>query len=88
MQLRRHLYGPRVFNIPWVGKFDLALNGVAFLDSGALMDCVSEISDSKFEFTGGLGVEILSPIQDIVRVELAGDGEGFIAFYFTSGVRF
>lgn len=88
VQLRRHLYGPRVFNIPWVGKFDLALNGVAFVDTGALMDCISEITDSKYEVTGGFGVEVISPIQDIVRFELAGDGEGYIAIYFSSGVRF
>ena len=88
VQLRRHLYGPRVFEIPWVGMFDIAFNGVAFLDTGALMDCISEMTDSRYDVTGGFGIEVISPIQDIVRFELAGDGEGYLALYFSSGVRF
>ncbi len=88
VQLRRNIYGPRVFNIPWIGKFDIALNGVAFIDSGALMDCIREMTDSRYDVTGGFGVEVISPIQDIVRIEIASDGEGYYAFYFTSGVRF
>jgi outer membrane protein assembly factor BamA len=88
VQLRRPIYGPRVFNIPYIGKFDLALNGVAFVDTGTLTETVRDLDDSRFDVTGGIGIEVISPIQDIVRFEVAADGEGHAAIYFTSGTRF
>ena len=88
LQLRRPIYGPRVFDIPYIGDFDLAMNAIVFIDNAALMDCISEYPDSRYETTGGFGIEVISPIQDMVRLELAGDGEGYLAFYFSSGTRF
>ncbi|MBN1164089.1 MAG: BamA/TamA family outer membrane protein [Candidatus Krumholzibacteriota bacterium] len=88
LQLRKGLYGPVVFNIPWVGKFDLAVNGVVFVDNGALMDSFADIGSSRYYTTGGCGFEILSPIQDVMRLEIAmgkGDAPGF---YLTSSGRF
>ncbi len=88
LQFRRPIYGPRVFDIPYIGNFDLALNAIVFVDNASLMNSINEISDSRYETTGGFGIEIISPIQDMVRMELAGDGEGNLAFYFSSGTRF
>jgi len=88
LQLRRSIYGPRVFDLPYIGHFDLAMNAIVFIDNAGLMDCISEISDSRYETTGGVGIEVLSPIQDMVRIELAGDREGNPAFYISSGTRF
>jgi outer membrane protein assembly factor BamA len=88
LQFRRPVYGPKVFNIPYIGKFDLALNAVAFIDKGALMDSIEDLRDSPYDTTGGIGVEVISPIQDVMRLELAGDGRGNLAFFLTSYTRF
>ena len=88
LQFRRPVYGPRVFDIPYVGKFDLALNAVAFIDNAALMDCISDFTDSRYDTTGGIGIEVISPIQDLVRFEVAADMEGHAAYYISSGTRF
>lgn len=88
LQIRRPIYGPRVFDIPYIGNFDLALNAIVFIDNAALMDCISELPESNYDTTGGIGIEVISPIQDMLRLELGGDGKGNIAFYLSSGTRF
>jgi len=88
VQWRRRIYGPRIFNIPYIGKFDLSLNLIAFIDNGSLMDCIDEVREAKFYTTGGAGIEVVSPIQDLMRIEVAGDEDGDLVFYFTSGSRF
>jgi outer membrane protein assembly factor BamA len=88
VQFRRPVYGPKVFNIPYIGKFDLALNAIAFIDNGALMDSIDDLRDSRYDTTGGIGIEVVSPIQDVMRIEVAGDGKGNLAFYFTSYTHF
>ena len=77
-----------MFDIPYVGKFDLALNAIVFIDNAALMDCISDFQESRYETTGGIGLEVISPIQDMVRLELGSDGRGNVAFYLSSGTRF
>jgi hypothetical protein len=77
-----------VFDIPWVGKFDLTLNGVCFVDNAALMNSISEVAESRYHTTGGVGIEIISPLRDLVRLELAAAGQGQLAYYFTAGSRF
>jgi outer membrane protein assembly factor BamA len=88
MQFRRPIYGPRVFDIPYIGNFDLALNAIVFVDNAALMDCISDFPESRYDTTGGIGIEVISPIQDMVRFELAGDRQGKIVFYLSSGTHF
>lgn len=88
VQFRRRLFGPKVFHLRYIGNFDLALNGILFVDNGALMWSLDEVGNSVFHTTGGFGFEILSPIQDLVRIELAFDGYGSPAYYVTSGLRF
>ena len=88
LQLRRPIYGPRVFDIPYVGDFDLAMNAIVFIDNASLMDCISDLTESRYDTTAGIGLEVISPIQDMVRFELGGDKEGNLAFYISSGTRF
>lgn len=88
VQWRRRFFGPNVFDLPKIGKFDLTLNWVVFVDNGALMESVGDLGDSTFHTTGGLGIEIISPIQDLMRIELAHDGYGSPVYYLTSGSRF
>jgi outer membrane protein assembly factor BamA len=88
VQLRRQIFGPRVFDIPYIGKFDITVNAVAFLDNGALSNSISDFGGSRFHTTGGFGFEILSPIQDIVRLEFAVDEWGDPTLNIISGTRF
>ncbi|MCD6379103.1 BamA/TamA family outer membrane protein [bacterium] len=88
VQWRKMVYGPSMFDIPIVGKCDLRINLVAFVDTGALKDGFEYFNRSIFYSTIGGGIEVLSPIQDIVRFEIASDRHGYNKFYLTSGSRF
>jgi outer membrane protein assembly factor BamA len=88
IQWRRNFFGPRVFDIPWVGKFDISINGVAFVDNGALMDSFEELGTTRYHTTGGFGVEIISPLHDMIRLETAFSDSGSPVFYVATGNRF
>lgn len=87
-QLKTRLFGPIILRLPAIGEFDATLNAVAFIDNGALMDCVSDIVSSQYYTTGGIGLELLSPLRDRVRFELAGGEGGNLIFSVTSSSRF
>lgn len=88
IQLRKRMFGPHILKIPHIGKFDLTLNGCAFIDNGALAWSVEDLRESRFHTTAGLGFEVISPIQDIVRFEVAFDDRGKALFSMVSGTRF
>jgi outer membrane protein insertion porin family len=88
LQWRKNVYGPNVFDLPLIGKFDLALNAIAFADNGALMDSIDDAPGSRFFSTGGFGVEILSPIQNIIRLEVAFSERGVPSYYIATRSRF
>jgi len=88
LQWRKLVFGPREYDIPWVGKFDLSINLTAFVDTGALAESFSELSGSDFHGAGGGGVEIISPLQNLLRLEYAADANGHGGMYFVSGSRF
>ncbi len=85
VQFRAQLFGPIIIPIPKVGKFDFTLNGIVFVDNGALARSILDIPESTFYTTGGVGVEIISPLRDLIRIEVATDGSGSPAFYLTAG---
>ena len=88
VQWRRNVYGPNVWDIPLIGKFDLALNTIAFVDNGALMNSLDTVAYSQFHSTTGFGVEIISPIQNLVRLEVAFSQQGAPSYYFATRNRF
>lgn len=88
IQWRKRLFGPNVFSIPHVGKVDIAMNLVVFYDNGTLMDSFGKIGDTTLLSAGGMGFEILSPFQDLLRAEMAINEEGGVQYYWTSGIRF
>jgi len=88
LQLRRRIFGPNLYDIPWVGKFDLSVNAVAFVDNGALMDSFDEFADSRILTTSGFGLEFMSPIHDMMRMELAFSEGGSPVLYIATGNRF
>lgn len=88
IQWRKKIYGPRLYRIPWVGAFDLAVNAVAFIDNGALMESFDELSNARFHTSGGFGLEVLSPVQDLIRIEAAFSEGNAPTYYVTSNSRF
>lgn len=88
IQWRKNVYGPNAFDIPVIGKFDVALNTVAFVDNGSLMNSLNMVPNSRFHSTAGFGVEILSPIQDLIRLEVAFSQYGDPTYYVATKNRF
>ncbi|MBN2071460.1 MAG: BamA/TamA family outer membrane protein [Candidatus Krumholzibacteriota bacterium] len=88
LQWRKPIFGPVVFSVPLIGRFDLQLNGVAFVDNGTLMSSFTELSGSRFMTSGGFGFEILSPVQDMIRIECAFCEDERPAFYLTTNTQF
>ena len=88
VQYRQQLFGPVILRIPRIGKFDFTMNGVLFLDNGALARSILDIPKSILYTTGGLGIEVISPFRDLLRLEVASDGTGKPAFYMTAGSDF
>jgi len=88
IQWRRNVYGPNVWDIPLIGKFDLALNTIAFVDNGALMSSFDMVPQSTFHSTAGFGLEIISPIQDLLRFEVAFSEHGAPSYYIATRNRF
>ncbi len=88
LQYRARIVGTRVFRIPKIGKFDFTMNWVAFVDNGALMDDIRDAPGTRFYTTGGLGVELISPFRDLIRLEMATNGTNSPAFYMTAGTDF
>ncbi len=88
VQYRSRFIGPKILRIPKIGEFDIAFNWTAFLDTGTLTSSVLDLDTSVFHSTVGFGIEMISPLRDIMRFELASDGTGKPAFYLTSGTDF
>jgi outer membrane protein assembly factor BamA len=88
IQYRQQILGPLLLPIPKVGKFDITLNGIAFVDNGALSRSILDFPQSTFYTTGGVGIEIISPLRDLMRIEVATDGSGSPAFYVTAGSNY
>ncbi|MCK4537194.1 MAG: BamA/TamA family outer membrane protein, partial [Candidatus Krumholzibacteria bacterium] len=88
VQLRKRIYGPIVWNVPVVGRFDFTVNGVAFVDHGTLVEDFGGLPDGKFYRSAGFGFEILSPVQDMIRIEVAFAEDNRPDFYITSHRRF
>lgn len=88
MEWRKRIFGPRVYDIPRIGSYDVSVNLTAFVDTGALADRMEDLEISGFHSAYGGGIEIISPLQDIIKLEVAGDGYGNGGLYFVSGSRF
>jgi len=88
IQWRYQFFGPKIYRIPKIGKFDLALNGVIFADNGALTGCIEDFEHTRFHTTGGFGIEILSPVDDLVKIEVAFCRDRHPAYYLETHSRF
>ena len=88
LQLKVHIFGPMIITLPRIGKFDVTMSAVAFVDNGLLARHFEDISDSQVYTTGGFGIELLSPLQDRIRFEVAAGESGTAVFIVSSHSRF
>ena len=76
------------FQLPFFGKVDLQIGGVAFVDGGIVWNNPETFVQKNVRGGGGIGLRIYSPLQDVIRLDLAVNGRGHIRPYFTTGTRF
>ena len=88
LQYRARFIGPRILRIPKIGDVDVAFNWTSFFDTGALMASILDLDTTVFHSTLGFGIEMISPLRDIMRFEVASDGTGQPALYITAGTDF
>jgi len=87
-QVKAHVFGPVIIPLPKIGKFDVTVSAVAFVDNGLLARHFDDIPDSQVYTTGGVGIELLSPLQDRIRFEVATGENGTAVFMVSSHSRF
>jgi outer membrane protein assembly factor BamA len=88
LEYRMRLIEPHILHLPKIGSFDIAVNGIAFIDNGALMDSILDLGTTEIHRTVGLGVEIISPFRDLIRLEVSGNRMNQLAFYMAAGTDF
>ncbi|HEX5132075.1 MAG TPA: BamA/TamA family outer membrane protein [Candidatus Krumholzibacteria bacterium] len=80
---------PKVlYRIPFIGITDFQLGVVAFVDTGIAWTTPEEFRYDNFHSGFGVGVRLFSPIQDVVRLDLAYGARGRIRPYFSTGANF
>jgi len=88
LQWRKRIYGPELFKLPVIGKFDFAVNAVTFVDNGSVVENLPDLEYARFYSSCGFGFEVISPIQNIMRFEAAFSQGNAPSFYVTSRTRF
>jgi outer membrane protein assembly factor BamA len=88
IELRYGLLPKKVFNMPVLGFIDLGLGVQVFADAGVVWDRETEFAWERFHGGFGLGLQLYSPYQDVVRADLGFNRHGNVYPYFTTGIRF
>jgi outer membrane protein assembly factor BamA len=88
LELRIMPWPKVLYRIPFIGLTDFQLGLVAFVDTGIGWTDQDEFKYENFHSGFGVGVRLYSPIQDVVRVDLAYDPRGRIRPYFSTGANF
>jgi len=85
----RYQFIPRtVFAFPIIHEFDIAMGFVTFVDSGIVWNGSEDFTLDMFHGTSGVGIDLYSPIQDVVRFEYGFSVHGAQLFHVSSGIRF
>jgi outer membrane protein insertion porin family len=77
-----------VFTFPIIHEFDIGMGVVTFLDSGIVWTGSKDFTLDTFHGTSGIGLDVYSPIQDVVRFEYGFNLHGDQQFHVSSGIRF
>jgi outer membrane protein assembly factor BamA len=85
----RYQFLPRtVFSLPIVHEFDIRMGLVTFVDTGIVWYGSDDFGLDNFHGTGGVGLNIFSPIQDVLRLEFGFNLHGDHRFHADTGIRF
>ena len=76
------------FGVPFVGRVDVQVGTVFFMDTGIVWRHQEDFRFERFHGGGGCGLRIYSPAQDVVRLDFGFNAQGDVHLYFSTGIRF
>lgn len=80
---------PKVlYKLPFVGLADFQFGLAVFVDTGIGWTDQSEFTAHHFRGGFGMGLRLFSPIQDVLRLDVAYSGAGRVRPYFSTGINF
>jgi outer membrane protein insertion porin family len=88
LELRIMPWPKMLYRVPFIGITDFQFGLVAFVDTGIGWTTPEEFKYDNFHSGFGVGLRLFSPIQDVLRVDLASGARGGIRPYFTAGSNF
>ena len=78
----------RLVRLPWIGASDFGVGFAAFVDAGIAWDRDDEFAARNWHGSGGLGLRLYSPIQDVLRLDFGMTARGTLRVSFSNGLRF
>jgi len=88
LELRIMPWPKLLYRVPFLGITDFQFGLVAFVDTGIGWTTPEEFKYDNFHSGFGVGLRLFSPIQDVLRVDLASGARGGIRPYFSAGSNF
>jgi outer membrane protein assembly factor BamA len=88
LELRISPWAKRFYRVPIAGLSDFLLTMVVFVDGGIAWTHERQFTPRNYHSGYGWGLRLYSPLQNVIRFDLAYDRHGRIRPYITTGVRF
>jgi outer membrane protein insertion porin family len=88
LELRIMPWPKMLYRVPFLGITDFQFGLVAFVDTGIGWTTPGEFNYDNFHSGFGLGLRLFSPVQDVLRVDVASGARGGLRPYFTAGSNF
>jgi outer membrane protein assembly factor BamA len=88
LELRITPWPKLLYRIPIIGITDFQFGLVAFVDTGIGWTTTEEFTYDNFHSGFGVGLRLFSPIQDVIRVDVASTPSGGMRPYFSTGANF
>lgn len=87
-ELRLQPWPKVLYRLPFIGLADFQLGMVLFVDTGIGWTGKASFNYDNFHSGFGMGVRLFSPIQDVLRFDIAYTATGRIRPYFSTGLNF
>jgi len=87
-ELRLQPWPKVLYRLPFLGLADFQLGMVLFVDTGIGWTGKPSFTYDNFHSGFGMGVRLFSPIQDVLRLDIAYSAKGRIRPYFSTGINF
>ncbi len=88
LELRIMPWPKVLYRLPFLGVTDFQFGLVAFVDTGIGWSTAEEFKYDNFHSGFGVGLRLFSPIQDMLRIDIASTPRGGLRPYFSSGTNF